>query len=125
MLAERIRVSPVVIYLGLGILLGPSALAVVEPEQMGLSFEVAIEVLVALIVFEGALSIDVEYLLRVGRVIRNLLTGGLLVTVVAATVLAGSLDVLPWRTAIVFGALVAFGSTEAAGAARDQLVSIE
>lgn len=107
MVAARLRLTPIILYLAVGIALGPSVLSIVEPEEMGLSFEVALEVLVALIVFEGALSIDVTYLLRMGRVVRNLITIGLLCTVIAATLLAAGLDLLPWRTALVFGGLVA------------------
>ena len=37
---------------------------------------------------------------------RNLLTVGLLTTFLVGTLLAGLLEVLPWRTAFMFGALV-------------------
>jgi NhaP-type Na+/H+ or K+/H+ antiporter len=39
-------------------------------------------------------------------VVRNLLTAGLVITFVSGALLAGLLDVLPWRTAFMFGALV-------------------
>ena len=38
--------------------------------------------------------------------VRNLLTVGLVITFVSGALLAGLLDVLPWRTAFMFGALV-------------------
>ena len=56
--------------------------------------------------FEGAFSIDVQYLRRVGHVVRNLLTVRLVITFAPATLVAGVFDVLPWRTAFMFGALV-------------------
>ncbi|MQA00269.1 MAG: hypothetical protein GEU80_13245 [Dehalococcoidia bacterium] len=106
MLARRFRVPTVLMYLTWGALAGPSVLGLVDPEELGESFAIALEVLVALIVFEGAFSIDVPYLRRVGSVVRNLLSVGLVVTFLAGTLLAGALDVLPWRTAFLFGALV-------------------
>lgn len=38
--------------------------------------------------------------------VRNLLTVGLVITFATATLLAGVFEVLPWRTAFMFGALV-------------------
>lgn len=104
--ARRLSVPPVLIFLIIGALLGPSVAHVVEPEEIGELFPVVIEVLVAIIVFEGAFSIDVSFLRRVGSVVRNLLTLGVLITFAAGSLLAYGLDVLPLRTALLFGALV-------------------
>ncbi|MEZ4502377.1 MAG: cation:proton antiporter [Dehalococcoidia bacterium] len=106
MVARRLRLPAVLIYLVIGAIAGPSLLGLTDPHEIGPIYEVSVEVLVALIVFEGAFSIDVTYLQRVGRVVRNLLTLGMVITIVLATALAGALDVLPWRTALLFGALV-------------------
>ena len=106
MVARKLALPPVLFYLLLGAVLGPSALGVVDRHALGELFPVALEVLVALIVFEGAFSIDVGQLRRIGQVVRNLLTIGLTVSFVSGTLLAGALDVLPWRTALLFGALV-------------------
>jgi len=106
MVSRRVRLPPVLLFLVLGAIAGPSVLHLVDPEEIGEIFPVTLEVLVAIIVFEGAFSIDVPYLRRVGSVVRNLLTVGLLVTFALATLLAGLLEVLPWRAALLFGALV-------------------
>jgi len=106
MVARRARLPPVLIFLVAGAVAGPSVLGLVEPDEIGEIFPVTLEVLVAVIVFEGAFSIDVAYLRRVGSVVRNLMTVGLLITFLLGTLLAGALDVLPWRTALLFGALV-------------------
>jgi NhaP-type Na+/H+ or K+/H+ antiporter len=106
MVSRRIRLPPVLLFLVIGAIAGPSVLQLVEPEEIGEIFPVTLEVLVAIIVFEGAFSIDVPYLRRVGAVVRNLLTVGLLVTFALAASFAVLLDVLPWRTALLFGALV-------------------
>ncbi|MDA0256750.1 MAG: cation:proton antiporter [Chloroflexi bacterium] len=106
LIARRLRVPQVLLYLLLGALAGPSLLNIVNPDDLGEFFIVTLEVLVALIVFEGAFSIDARGLRRTGLVVRNLLTVGMAVTFLLATLLAGALGVVPWGTAFVFGALV-------------------
>ncbi|MCK9496825.1 MAG: cation:proton antiporter [Dehalococcoidia bacterium] len=104
--AKRLRVPPILLYLILGAVAGQSALQIIRPHELEPLFETALEVLVGLIVFEGAFAIDTDYLRRVGRMIRNLLTMGLVLTWALATLAAGGLGVLPWDTAAIFGALV-------------------
>jgi NhaP-type Na+/H+ or K+/H+ antiporter len=106
MVSRRVRLPPVLIFLLIGAVAGPSVLHLVDPDELGEIFPVALEVLVAIIVFEGAFSIDVSYLRRVGSVVRNLLTVGVIVTFGLGSLLAIGLDVLPWKTALLFGALV-------------------
>lgn len=105
-LARRLRVPPILLYLILGVLAGPSVFGVFEPHELEEIFPLALELLVGLLVFEGAFAINVQYLRRVGAVVRNLLTVGLLVTFAIGALLAGLLGVLPWPTAFMFGALV-------------------
>ena len=106
LLARRLRVPPVLLYLIVGVVGGRSVTNFFHPDELGEIFPVGLEVLVGLLVFEGAFSIDVHYLRRVGAVVRNLLTVGLVITFVSGALLAGLLEVLPWRTALMFGALV-------------------
>ena len=105
-LARRLLLPPVLLYLLAGVLAGPSVFGAFDPADLDEVFSTSLEVLVALLVFEGAFSIDVQYVRRVGAVVRNLLTVGLVITFVSGALLAGLLDVLPWRTAFMFGALV-------------------
>lgn len=105
-IAKRLHIPPILVYLVLGALAGESVLGVVRPHDLEPLFETVLEVLVGLIVFEGAFAIDTDYLRRVGRFVRNLLTIGLVLTFGLATLAAGGLGVLPWPTAALFGALV-------------------
>ena len=104
--ARRLRLPPVLLYLLAGVLAGPSALGLFRPADLHEVFPIALETLVGLLVFEGAFSIDVRYLRRVGSVVRNLLTIGLAVTFGGTSLLAGLTGVLPWPAAFLFGALV-------------------
>ena len=105
-LSRRLLIPGVLLYLVIGAIAGPGLLDLVDPDELGEFFTVALEVLVAVIVFEGAFSIDPGGLRRTGRVVRNLLTLGMAITFGLATLLAGLLGVVPWGTAFVFGALV-------------------
>ena len=106
LIASRLRLPPPLIYLAVGVIGGRSVTSFFHPDELGHIFPIFLEVLVGLLVFEGAFAINVRYLRRVGGVVRNLLTVGLVVTFVSATLLTGVLGVLPWRTAMMFGALV-------------------
>ena len=105
-LARRLGIPPVLVYLLLGLLTGPAGLALVRPAEIAGAFTPALDTLVALIVFEGALAIDVVRLLRIRNVVRNLLTIGPLFTMVAAAAVAVALGLLPPPLAIVFGSMV-------------------
>ncbi len=105
-LARRLLIPPILLYLILGVLAGPSVFGLFNTDDLHEIFPLSLEVLVGLLVFEGAFAIDVQFLRRVGTVVRNLLTVGLFTTFLVGTLLAGLLGVLPWGTAFMFGALV-------------------
>jgi NhaP-type Na+/H+ or K+/H+ antiporter len=105
-IAERFQVPAILPLLILGILCGPSALQLFDPSSLGDVLEVLIHLGVAIILFEGGLTLDPKRLLEVGGPVRNLLTIGTAVTTVGAGAAAHyGLD-LPWSTAILFGAIV-------------------
>lgn len=102
----RLRTPPIVILLFVGVLLGPSVLGVVHPEALGAGLGVLVKLAVAVILFDGALTLRLEDLQRAKREVRNLVTTGLLVTWVGATLAARYVAGLSWSVAIVFGALM-------------------
>ena len=106
LIARRLRVPQVLLYLLLGALAGPSLLNLVNPDDLGEFFTVTLEVLVALIVFEGAFSIDARGLRRTGLVVRNLLTVGVAVTFLLALALGGSVWMLHLAVDVAFLAYV-------------------
>ncbi len=113
-LAERTKVPAILPLLAAGILAGPelwSMLGVhvaplVDPEAMGGGLEVLIHLGIALILFEGGLSLDPRQLRRVGGAVRNLLSVGIAVTAVGAAWLFHVLLSMPWSTSALFGAIV-------------------
>jgi len=105
-LAERWKLPAILPLLLFGIAFGPQALGILHPAELGEVFREFVHLGVAMILFEGGLSLQVTELRRVGRAVGHLLTIGLLVTWAAAAALAHFFLTMPWSTAALFGAIV-------------------
>ena len=112
--AERLKVPSIVLLLVGGVLLGPEVSGLIHPEGLGHGLETVIGLSVAIILFEGGLTLSVTGYRRAPRVIQRMLTVGVLITWLgmAATVylvlgwdlplslLAGSLVIVTGPTVI-------------------------
>ncbi len=105
-LAERFKLPAILPLLVFGIGAGPYGFDVLHPEALGRGLLVVVELGVAIILFEGGLSLDPRQLRRVGAPVRNLLTIGVVITGVGGAWLAHAFTGLPWATAALFGAIV-------------------
>lgn len=105
-LAHRWKIPAIVPLLLFGVALGPSGLGVIRPAALGSGLPVIVKLAVAVILFEGALSLRLRDLQRAMREVRNLVTIGVLVTWVGATLAAWGIAHLSFAVAVVFGALV-------------------
>jgi NhaP-type Na+/H+ or K+/H+ antiporter len=105
-IAERFQLPAIMPLLMLGIFFGPFGLALVHPEALGNALEALIHLGVAIILFEGGLSLDPQRLSKVGSAVGNLLTVGVAVTGVASAAAAHWAVGMPWATAALFGAIV-------------------
>jgi len=105
-IAERFQLPAIMPLLMLGVFFGPFGLALVHPEALGGALEALIHLGVAIILFEGGLSLDPQRLSRVGSAVGNLLTIGVAVTGVASAAAAHWTVGMPWTTAALFGAIV-------------------
>ena len=104
--ARFVRIPAIVLLLGAGAALGPTGLGWVRPEALGDGLFVLVDFAVAIILFEGALNLDLARLRREERVIRHLVTTGALITFVGAMLTARVWLLWPWMLAALFGALV-------------------
>jgi NhaP-type Na+/H+ or K+/H+ antiporter/mannitol/fructose-specific phosphotransferase system IIA component (Ntr-type) len=84
-LAKRLEIPGIVLLLFGGVLLGPEVLGFVQPAALGPILNVLVAVAVGLILFEGGLTLNVSGYRTAPRVIRNLLTIGVVVTWVSAS----------------------------------------
>ena len=105
-LAGRYKLPAILPLLLFGMAAGPFGLKLVDPSALGHGLEVIIHLGVAVILFEGGLSLDPQQLRQVSVPVRNLLTLGTLVTGVGAASLAHLLTDVSWGTAALFGAIV-------------------
>ncbi|HEX2251757.1 MAG TPA: cation:proton antiporter [Thermoanaerobaculia bacterium] len=104
--ADRFKLPAILPLLLFGMAAGPFGFAILQPSSLGEGLEVFIKLGVAIILFEGGLSLDPRQLRRVGAAVRNLLTVGVLVTGVLGAWLARVVLDLPWSTSALFGAIV-------------------
>lgn len=105
-LAERFRLPAILPLLALGMLGGPAVLGLIHPESFGDGLQVLVHLGVAVILFEGGLSLDLAQLSKVGGAVRNLLTIGAVVGGVGAAMLAHHVAGLGWPIAVLFGAIL-------------------
>jgi NhaP-type Na+/H+ or K+/H+ antiporter len=95
-----------------GILAGPVPEAAaghkwLDPDALlGKLLYPVISLSVAVILFEGGLTLNIAELRQVGRVLRNLVTLGAAVTWVTTTLAARLFVGLPWPLAILLGAIL-------------------
>ena len=105
-LARHLRVPGIVLLLLAGASLGPDGLGVIQPRALGKGLMGAVDLAVAVILFEGGLNLEISRLRREQAAIRRLVTWGALLTAVAGAI-AVSL-VFSWGvvTSLLFGTLV-------------------
>ncbi|MCI0340960.1 MAG: cation:proton antiporter [Planctomycetales bacterium] len=104
--AERLRIPSILLLLPAGILLGPSGLGLLEPDRLGSALEALVSIGVAIILFEGSLTLRLADVRQWRGPIGRLASVGLLTTATLAAGLAVSLGGLEPAHAALFGALV-------------------
>ena len=104
--ARRAGLPAILFLLGAGLVLGPGGLGVVDPAIFGEGGRAIVALAVAIIVFEGGLSIDVNHLRHASRSVLMLITVGAGVTFALAGFAAWALLGLPPKIAALYGAIV-------------------
>ncbi|WP_114241372.1 sodium:proton antiporter [Dyella sp. C9] len=104
-MAWRVRLPAILFLLLAGILLGPIG-GVLDPDRLlgPLLFPV-VSLAVALILFEGSLTLRFHELPDIGRAVRGLVTYGAVIAVLLLGVAAHYLAGLSWEVSLLFGAL--------------------
>lgn len=104
-LAWRVKLPAILFLLLAGILLGPVA-GVVDPDRLlGPWLFPLVSLSVALILFEGSLSLRFAELRGIGHAVRGLVTYGAIVSLLLLAAAAHFLAGLSWDIALLFGAL--------------------
>jgi len=105
-LADYLKVPGIVLLLIFGVALGPSGLDWLRPAILGEGLETLVSLSVALILFEGGLSLGLRDLGRVSGSLRNLVTIGTLITFVGGGMAAHWLGEFPWQIAFLYSSLI-------------------
>ena len=105
-LAQALRVPEVLLLVGAGALLGPSALDVIDVPLPSLGAQLIFTLGVSAILFHGGLSLSVDVLRRVWVTLGLLAVVGVLVTALVVGVAATGLLGLPFDQALLVGAVL-------------------
>ncbi len=105
-LAWRMKLPAILPLLIAGFLMGP-VFGLLQPQaSLGNLFFPLISLSVAVILFEGSLTLTWRDVRSVAKTVRNLITVGALVTWIGGAVAARYLLALPWDLSLLFGALI-------------------
>ncbi len=80
LLAHRWHIPAIVLLLGFGILLGDNVLGIVRSNELGEGLGILVKLAVAIILFEGALNLNLKSLRQSAVEVRNLVTIGVLLS---------------------------------------------
>lgn len=105
-IAWRVRLPAILFLLGAGMLAGPVT-GLINPDQLfgDLLFPM-VSLSVAVILFEGSLTLDLDEIKGLGTVVRRLVTVGAMITWGVVALSAHHLLGFPWDISLLFGALV-------------------
>ena len=79
-IAKKLNIPGIVLLLVGGFVLGPSGLALVNPEALGSGLTVIASISIGIILFEGGLTLDLKGYTEASSVIKRLLSVGVIVT---------------------------------------------
>ena len=105
-LAELFKIPSIIFLLTFGIALGSDGFNLLHPQLLNQGLDVLVSLSVALILFEGGLSLELSVLGEVFTSLRNLVTLGTLISLVGGGMAAHWLAEFPWAIAFLYAAIV-------------------
>ena len=104
--AWRFRLPAIVLLFTIGLLFGPG-LGILHPsETMGWVFRPLVSLLVAIVVFEGGMALDIRQLREAGEGVARLTMLALPINWVLGSLAAHYVAHLEWGTSMLFGAII-------------------
>lgn len=104
--AAYLKLPSIILLLIFGIAFGSDGLGWLSPQSLGVGLEVIVSLCVALILFEGGLSLELKEIGKVSGSLRNLITIGTFITLVGGGLAAHWLGEFPWSIAFLYASLV-------------------
>ncbi len=105
-LAWRLKIPAIVLLATAGLILGPISGWVQPAVDFGPSLNAVIQLFVAVILFEGGLNLQLHELREAGRVVRRLISVGVVVAWVLGSLAAHFVGGLGWPVALLLGAIL-------------------
>jgi NhaP-type Na+/H+ or K+/H+ antiporter len=105
-LAWRLRLPSILLLLSFGFLIGPVSGFLAPDRLFGETLIPFVSLSVALILFEGGLSLSLRHLPKVGHIIRNLVTAGALLTLLLTSLAAWMVLGMDLRLSLLLGAIL-------------------
>ena len=106
-IAWRVKIPAILPLIAAGLLAGPIGLGILHPqEQLGELYFPIVSLSVAVILFEGSLTLNFREVRNVASVVRNLLLVGALVSWLGGAAAAHYFMGMPWALSLLFGALI-------------------
>ncbi|MBF0870821.1 cation:proton antiporter [Gluconobacter japonicus] len=104
--AWRFRLPAIVLLFTIGLLFGPGLGLLHPSETMGWVFRPLVSLLVAIVVFEGGMALDIRQLREAGEGVARLTMLALPINWVLGSLAAHYVAHLEWGTAMLFGAII-------------------
>ncbi len=105
-LSRRLKIPAILFYLVCGIAAGKIGLGIIDSDSLGDGLHVLLEIVVAIILFEGGLSLSSHSFKSESKSIRRILVITLPFTGIGAMLLSHFILGLSWQFAVFFGALI-------------------
>lgn len=105
-LSRWMRVPAIIFYLAAGLIAGKTGFGIIDTDALGQGLLVLVEITVAIILFEGGLSLSPRSFKSESSAIRRILIISLPLTGLGGALLAHYLLNLSWQISIFFGALI-------------------
>lgn len=104
--ALRFALPSIVLLFGVGVIIGPDVLGLLDPHVFGGARTDLVSLAVTVILFEGGLALRIEDLRQQQRSLTRLLTLGSAISMIVGTTAAHWVLDLPWSTAALYGSLM-------------------
>ncbi len=105
-LSRWLRIPAIIFYLGTGLAAGSAGLKLISTDSLGSGLLILVEITVAIILFEGGLSLSSRSFKSESSAIRRMLFITLPLTGIGSAVLAHYLLGISWQIAVFFGGLI-------------------
>lgn len=105
-LSRWLRVPAIIFYLAAGLIAGKAGFVLIDTDALGKGLLILVEITVAIILFEGGLSLSPRSFKSESSAIRRMLIVTLPLTGICSAALAHYLVGISWQISIFFGALI-------------------